>query len=160
MFHMPKLEKIWLMIGVGSLILFLIITGVLGVAMGLHPSDGLTTTIEPEKVEAAPPFNEVGVKQVGPNEYVATILSYTFGYDPLEIRIPKNATVHFQMTSKDVIHGFHIPGTPINLMLTPGHITEYTYTFKKAGEYLFLCHEYCGIAHEIMYGKLIVEEEA
>lgn len=51
MFHMPKLEKIWLMIGVGSLILFLIITGVLGVAMGLHPSDGLTTTIEPEKLK-------------------------------------------------------------------------------------------------------------
>lgn len=159
MFHMPKLEKIWLSIGIGSLIVFLIITGVLGVSMGLNPPDGLKTTIEPEMVEAAPPFNNRGLEQIGPNEYVATILSYTFGYDPIEIRIPKDATVHFQMTSKDVIHGFHVPGTPINLMLTPGHITEYTYTFKEAGEYLFLCHEYCGIAHEVMYGKLIVEDE-
>lgn len=155
---MPKLEKIWLAIGSGSLVLFLIITGVMGVAMGINPPDGLETTVEPEKVDQYEPFNELGLKQIGPNEYKATILSFVFGYEPSIITVPKGATVHFEVTSKDVVHGLHIPGTATNLMLIPGHIAEYTQTFDEPGEYLFLCHEYCGIAHELMYGKIIVED--
>jgi cytochrome c oxidase subunit 2 len=30
-------------------------------------------------------------------------------------------------------------------------------TFDKPGEYLFICHEYCGLAHQTMAGKVIVE---
>jgi len=155
---MPKLEKIWLAIGSASLVLFLIITGVMAVAMGLNPPDGMQTTIEPDKVEAQAPFDNPGVEQIGPNEYKATILSFVFGYDPNTITVPVGSTVHFEVTTKDVVHGFHIPGTPTNLMLTPGHVSEYTQTFNEPGEFLFLCHEYCGIGHEHMYGKIMVED--
>lgn len=155
---MPKLEKIWLIIGVGSLVLFLLITGIMAVSMGLNPPDGMQTTVEPEQVDAHPPFDNPGIEQIGPNEYKATILSFVFGYDPHTITIPKGSTIHFELTSRDVIHGLHIPGTPTNLMLTPGQITEYTQTFHEPGEYLFLCHEYCGIGHEMMYGRIIVED--
>ena len=158
MLHMPKYEKIWLAIGTGSLIAFLLVTGILAVSMGLHPPDGMKKTIEPEKVETTEPFNNPGLEKIGENEYNATIVSFVFGYNPNTITVPKGATVHFKITSKDVVHGFHIPGTPTNLMLTPGHITEYTQTFNKPGEYLFLCHEYCGIGHQAMFGKVIVED--
>ena len=146
---MPKLEKIWLTIGIGSLIIFLLITGVLAVSMGLNPPDGMEATVEPELVDTVP---------IGPNEYEVTVLSFMFGYDPNTITIPKGAKVHFKMTSKDVLHGLHIAGTPLNLMLQPGRVTEYTHTFKEPGEYLFVCHEYCGIGHQVMYGKVIVED--
>lgn len=155
---MPKLEKIWLVIGTASLFLFLVITGVMAVAMGLNPPDGMKTTIEPDKVEAQAPFDNLGVEQIGPNEYKATILSFAFGYDPNTITVPVGSTVHFEATTKDVVHGMHIAGTPVNLMLIPGHIAEYTQTFNEPGEYLFVCHEYCGIGHEVMFGKLIVED--
>ncbi|HEX6594316.1 MAG TPA: cytochrome c oxidase subunit II [Bacillota bacterium] len=158
MFHMPKFEKIWLAIGSGSLVIFLLITGMMAISMGLNPPDGMETTIEPEQVESSAPFNNPGLEKIGKNEYVATITSFVFGYDPNTITVPEGSTVHFQVTSKDVMHGFHIPGTPTNLMLTPGHITEYTQTFNEPGEYLFVCHEYCGIGHEMMFGKIIVEE--
>lgn len=158
MLDMPKLEKIWLAIGIGSLIIFLLITGVLAVSMGLNPPDGMEATVEPELVDTVPPFNDTGVKKIGPNEYEVTMLSFMFGYDPGEVRIPKGAKVHFKLTSKDVVHGFHIAGTPLNLMLVPGRITEYSHTFKKPGEFLFVCHEYCGIGHQVMYGKVIVED--
>lgn len=158
MFHMPKFEKIWLAIGTGSLVLFLLVTGVMAVAMGLNPPDGLATTIEPDQVEAQAPFDHPGLEQIGPNEYKATILSYAFGYDPNTITIPVGSTVHFEVTTKDVVHGLHVPGTPTNLMLVPGHIAEYSQTFNEPGEFLFLCHEYCGIGHELMYGKIIVED--
>lgn len=158
MSDMPKLEKIWLTIGIGSLIIFLLITGILAVSMGLNPPDGMEATIEPELVDTAPPFDNPGVRQIGPNEYEVTMLSFMFGYDPNTISIPKGAKVHFRLTSKDVVHGLHIAGTPLNLMLVPGRITEYTHTFKEAGEFLFVCHEYCGIGHQVMYGKVIVED--
>jgi cytochrome c oxidase subunit 2 len=42
-------------------------------------------------------------------------------------------------------------------MLLPGQIARVTARFPQAGEYPFVCHEYCGIAHHIMAGKVIVE---
>nr|WP_211274914.1 cytochrome c oxidase subunit II [Bacillus marinisedimentorum] len=158
--HMPKYEKIWMAVGTGSLILFLIVLGIMAGWMGLNPSDGMETTVEPENVESTAPFNDPGLKQIGPNEYEATIVSYIFGYTPNQITIPEGATVHFKITSKDIVHGFFVPGTTTNLMALPGHISEYTQTFDKAGEYRFICHEYCGIGHQVMYGSIIVEGKA
>ena len=158
MMHMPKLEKIWLAIGSGSLAVFLIITGMLAVYMGLNPADGMKHTVEPENVETTEPFNNPGLEQIGPNEYRATIVSFVFGYDPNTITVQKGSTVHFQVTSRDVVHGLHIPGTATNMMIAPGHITEYTQTFNEPGEYLMVCHEYCGIGHQVMFGKVIVED--
>ncbi|WP_374720251.1 cytochrome c oxidase subunit II [Parageobacillus toebii] len=158
MLHMPKYEKIWLAVGTGALIVFLLVTGIMAVSMGLHPPNGMKMKMEPENVETTAPFNSPGLKKIGPNEYRATIISYTFGYNPNTITVPKGATVHFQITSKDVVHGFMIPGTTTNLMLIPGHVAEYTQTFNEPGEFLFVCHEYCGIGHQAMYGRVIVKD--
>ena len=158
--QMPKYEKIWLAVGGGALFVFLLVTGILAVVMGLNPPNGMATTALPEKVDTTAPFDQPDIKQVGPNEFEATIVSFVFGYNPNVITIPQGATVHFKMTTKDVVHGFHIPGTPVNAMLVPGHVAEYTHTFDEPGEYLIVCHEYCGIGHQLMYGQLIVEETA
>ena len=61
------------------------------------------------------------------------------------------------MTSIDVVHGFQIEGTRVNMMLLPGQISRLEYTFAEPGEHLLICHEYCGIGHHAMYGKVIVE---
>ena len=45
-------------------------------------------------------------------------------------------------------------------MVIPGYVTEFTVTFPKAGEYLMLCHEYCGLLHHEMQGLVTVEEGA
>ena len=50
-------------------------------------------------------------------------------------------------------------GTNANTMVIPGYVTEFTITFPKPGEYLMMCHEYCGTLHHEMVGALIVEEE-
>jgi cytochrome c oxidase subunit 2 len=56
-----------------------------------------------------------------------------------------------------VIHGLLVGGTRINVMLIPGQITRYSYTFDRPGEYLLMCHEYCGLGHHTMGGKVVVE---
>ena len=57
----PRYERLWLGIGIGTLILFLFITGFMGFSMGLHPTDGMKKTVEPEKVTQSPPFDHPGL---------------------------------------------------------------------------------------------------
>ena len=67
--------------------------------------------------------------------------------------------VTFRVTSPDVIHGLEIVGTNANAMVIPGYVSEFSVTFPKPGEYLMVCHEYCGTLHHEMQGVVIVEEE-
>ncbi|MBM7620241.1 cytochrome c oxidase subunit 2 [Bacillus tianshenii] len=153
--HMHKYEKWWLLIGGGTLILFLSIIGVSAFAMGhTPPSDHMT--INPAKVDETAPFNEPGLKKIGENEYELVMVSQAFSFTPNDIQIPKGATVHFKVTSKDVVHGFAIANTNVNMMITPGHINSITHTFDEAGSYLILCNEYCGAGHQVMSAKIEV----
>ena len=57
-----------------------------------------------------------------------------------------------------MVHGFEIVGTNANTMVIPGYVAQFTTRFTTPGEYLIVCHEYCGLGHHAMMGKLIVEE--
>ena len=85
------------------------------------------------------------------------MVAYIFGYSP-SMKVPVGSTVNFKVTSKDVVHGFAIPGTNVNMMVVPGHINEISHTFDKPGKYLILCNEYCGTGHEIMATTIEVIE--
>lgn len=154
---LPRYERIWLWFGIITLGIFLVITGILGFAMNLHPAEGHTKTVAPEQVRNLPPFNQPGMFKIGEKKYEAVVLAQIFNFLPAESVIPAGSTVHFKVTSPDVVHGIAIPGTNVNMMIVPGHITEFTYTFKRPGEYYMLCNEYCGVGHHVMMAKLIVQ---
>jgi cytochrome c oxidase subunit 2 len=154
--HMPRYERIWLLIGSGTLVVFLVIVGIMGFYLGMHPP-GDMKTIAPEAVRTTPPFDQPGLSQIGPNEYRGAMIAQMFTFLPGNITIPVGSTVHFEVTSPDVVHGLQIPGTNVNMLVVPGHVTQFTYTFKKAGEYLVLCNEYCGTGHQLMMSKIIVQ---
>lgn len=118
---------------------------------------GDTGRIDPAKVLDTAPFNQLGVIETAPGRYEARLLAGIWFFTPPEIRVPEGAEVTFVATSKDVIHGFFLPHADVNAMLIPGQVTRITTRFPTAGEYSFLCHEYCGIAHHIMAGKVVVE---
>ena len=59
--------------------------------------------------------------------------------------------------SADVVHGFMVSGTNANAMLVPGYVTQFTTVFPRAGDYLVVCHEFCGNGHHAMFGRIIVE---
>ncbi|MBF0747587.1 cupredoxin domain-containing protein, partial [Gemella sp. 19428wG2_WT2a] len=61
-------------------------------------------------------------------------------------------------TAVDFIHGFFIPDLKIRADLLPGQLTQVRLTPGKAGEYAFLCDNFCGSGHEEMNGKIIVTE--
>ena len=155
--HMHRLEKIWLSIGVSMLVVFLIILGVMTFGQGIAPPNKHVNHIDPTKVSETAPFDEPQIKQIGDNEYEAVMVAYAFGFDPQPMEVPVGSKVNFKVTSSDVVHGFQIPKTNVNIMVTPGEISEVSHTFDKPGEYLIICNEYCGISHEMMKTTLVVK---
>ncbi|WP_054949615.1 cytochrome c oxidase subunit II [Numidum massiliense] len=154
--HLHRYERIWLTIGSVTLAVFLAILAFQSFALGMGPPSN-TEVIDAKAVETTPPFDQPGIHKIGDKQYEAVIVGLAFGYNPNEIKIPAGSTVHFTMTSKDVVHGFQIAGTNVNAMLTPGYISKISHTFKKPGEYLILCNEYCGTGHQVMMAKVIVQ---
>jgi cytochrome c oxidase subunit II len=123
---------------------------------GIHvPS--VAGRVDPTKVGETAPFNAPGVVQTGPLSYVVVMVGQIWSFTPNEIRVPVGSTVTFVATSRDVIHGLFIPGANVNVMLLPGQVSRVTARFDRVGEFFTACHEYCGIAHHTMGGKVIVE---
>src|SRR5262249_10314313 len=108
-------------------------------------------------VPETPPFNQPGLRQIGPREYEAVIVAQVWNWNPREIRVPAGSKVNFVIASRDVTHGLLIDGTTVNTMILPGQISRMAYTFERPREYLMVCHEYCGAGHHTMSGRVIVE---
>jgi cytochrome c oxidase subunit 2 len=137
-------------------VVFIGLLGYTSLAMGIHlPGHG--GRIDPAEARTTPPFDQPGVSQTGPNQYQAVVLASAWQFQPAELRLPRGAEVTFVATTTDVIHGFHVARTRVNVMLIPGQIARVTYTFDQPGEYLVVCHEYCGAGHHVMSGKVVVE---
>jgi cytochrome c oxidase subunit 2 len=113
--------------------------------------------VVPSRVAQTAPFDAPGVKEIAPGRYEVVLTSQIWTFAPNEIRVPVGSTVTFVATSRDVVHGLFIPRAHVNVMLLPGQIARVTKRFEQVGEYPMLCHEYCGIAHHTMWGKVIVE---
>jgi cytochrome c oxidase subunit 2 len=109
------------------------------------------------KLAETKPFDQPGVVEVKPGRYEATIVAAIWTFTPSEIRVPAGSTVRFTVTSRDVVHGLFIKGANVNLMVLPGQVARATARFDTPGEFPFVCHEYCGIAHHTMWGRVIVE---
>jgi len=153
--HFHKFEKIWLIFGMASLVMFLSIVGVSAFSQDHTPAGGMTT-IDPKKVNETAPFDKPGVTQLDEDTYQATIVAMAFGYNAPELKVPAGKEIIFKVTSTDVVHSFTIDNTNINMMVVPGQITTKTYTFDKPGKYLILCNEYCATGHHMMFTEIEV----
>lgn len=149
-------ELLWILPSIALPVGMLAALLVTAFGAGIH-LPGAEGRIDPTKVTETPPFNAPGVVETGPGHYEVRMTSQIWTFAPNEIKVPAGSTVTFVATSKDVIHGILLPKANVNVMLLPGQISKITARFDKPGEYPFYCHEYCGIAHHTMWGKVIVE---
>jgi cytochrome c oxidase subunit II len=148
-------EKIWMWIGAAIIVLFLGSILVPAVTMAIHPPSHIET-IDPTALGDHPEFASGGVTTDSSGRTVVSVLAGMFAFSPDPIEVPANQPITFRITSGDVIHGFEVVGTNANAMAIPGYVSQFTVTFPKAGEYVIACHEYCGLLHHAMVGKLIV----
>lgn len=124
----------------------------------VHP----VAQIAPADVRTTPPFDQPGLRETAPGEYRATLVARMWAYDPYadpavdSIALPTGAKVTFELASPDVIHGFKILNTDVNVMVIPGQVSQISHTFDEPGTYLAVCHEYCGAGHQFMYVNIVV----
>jgi len=84
-------------------------------------------------------------------EVLVTVDARWFEFNPSEVRVKQGDIVTIKVNNLDVIHGITIPelGVSGNEVLT--------FKAGKSREFLFYCNNFCGVNHEDMVGKLIVE---
>jgi cytochrome c oxidase subunit 2 len=104
-----------------------------------------------------PNFDPPGVVQIDSTHYVVVMASYNWVFRPNEVRVPVGAEVTFRVRSEEDYHGIAIIGTPVFLSFQQNEESEATHTFTEAGEYPWVCAEYCGAGHPYMTGMVIVE---
>lgn len=149
-------EVAWILPSVAIPISFMVAIVITAFAVGIAVP-GAAGRVDPKALSTTAPFDQPGLRELAPGRYEAVIIGQVFLWEPKEITIPAGSKVTFIITSKDVIHGMKIENTPVNVMVVPGQISRVTATFTKPGEYLVVCHEFCGGGHHTMYGKIIVK---
>jgi cytochrome c oxidase subunit 2 len=150
-------ERRWAII-VGLIITLLV---AMMVVTGLHwaampPSR--VEIIDPTTLHLSGEFVEsnLGTSVAADGKVVVRLIAQQYSFEPQCILVPAEVPVTFRATSTDTIHGFVVGTTNANVMLIPGFVATFTTTFRKAGEHLMPCHEYCGTGHEAMWGRVQV----
>ena len=170
MMHIHRSERMYMIASIVLLVIFSLAVGISGFVYGIQLPQP-EARVDPRTI-ATPgasqyPFGDPvaeRVRELAPGKYEVYILAQMWKYSPGSvfygepaITIPAGSTVTFYVTSKDVQHGFRIQNTNVSFMVLPGQVSKLTATFDEPGEYTIVCHEYCGVAHQTMFGKIIVE---
>ncbi len=155
-FRFYVFESLWILPSIAIPIAMMVAIALSAFAIGIQ-LPGVAGRVDPQTLASSPPFDQPGLRQLAPGRYEVVIVAQTWQFTPNEIRVPAGSTVTFIATSKDVTHGLKIENTDVNMMLLPGQVSRLTTRFNTPGEYLFICQEYCGVGHHLMFGKVIVE---
>jgi cytochrome c oxidase subunit 2 len=121
-----------------------------------------TETIDPATLHINGEFVETNLgTMVEPDGSVTVrVLANQYSFTPSCIVVPNGTPVRFRGTAADVVHGFSITQSNVNLMLIPGYISNFRTRFAKAGEHAMPCHEYCGVGHAAMWARVRIVDKA
>jgi cytochrome c oxidase subunit 2 len=156
-------EKLWLVAALVLIIGFIATVTYGAVGAGVKMVDDSGGTVDPANLDQHEKFGTPGVYKTGANSYDVYVIARQFLFEPgtsQPVRVPANSRVTFHVTSSDVIHGFEVAGTNVNIMAVPGQVAKVTVRFDEAGEHGIVCHEYCGAGHHTMAGSMVVVPES
>jgi cytochrome c oxidase subunit II len=155
--HVERWEGIWIRVSLVMVVVFVTCITIAAVAWNITVP-GRIARVDPNNLDApGSPFANPGLREIAPGKYEAWMVAQAWMFTPSQITVPQGAEVTFYVTSRDIQHGFRIMDTNANVMLLPGQVSRVVARFKEPGTYNIICHEYCGLAHQTMYGQVIVE---
>ena len=154
--HVDRYERYWMWASTGMLVLFLAAIVLTAVAGSAHPPSHIET-VDPDRIAIDGEFVAPAVTARPDGGVTVSMRAEMYFFRPEVVRVPAGKPVTFRITSPDVLHGFQVVGTNVNVTVSPGYVSEVTTTFARPGEYLVVCNEYCGLAHHLMQSKVIVE---
>lgn len=147
---------------VGAIILFL---ACMMAYMSLHWASMppvRTETIDPATLHIAGEFVEtnLGTALEPDGSVTLRVVANQYSFTPQCIVLPTDTPVTIRATAADVVHGFSIASTNVNMMLVPGYISNFRARFQEPGEHLMPCHEYCGTGHAAMWAHVQLVDKA
>ena len=153
-----RTERRWFMIMATMLVVMLAVVVVTGVAGALHPSSNVEV-IDSRTLHLGGEFVESNLgTAIEPNgSATVRLIAEQYDFVPYCVRVPAQTPVKFRLTSADVIHGFLLPDTNVNTMVVPGFVAEVRTSFAQPGAYHMPCNEFCGLGHQGMWTRVIVE---
>ena len=119
-------------------------------------------TANPQTLHISGEFIESNLgSAIEPDESVTVrIVGQQYSFTPQCIVVPTDTPVTFRAASADVVHGFLIQNSNVNLMVVPGYVSTLSTRFSKPVESNMPCHEYCGTGHEGMWARVHVIEKS
>ena len=131
------------------------------IVTGLHwasmpPSRVETVNVKTLHIKGEFVESNLGTALGADGKVTVRLVAQQYSFVPACIVVPADMPVTFRGTSSDAMHGFIVGTTNANTMLIPGFVATFTTTFRKTGEQLMPCHEYCGIGHEAMWARVQV----
>jgi cytochrome c oxidase subunit 2 len=101
--------------------------------------------------------HEEGIAPVvpAPPGEVYVVAKQFFWYPILKLRSGQTYRLH--LSSVDFQHGFSLQPLNMNFQVVPGYDHVITIQPQMPGTYPIVCNEFCGIGHQNMVGKIIVE---
>jgi len=117
--------------------------------------------LDPKTLHLSGEFAEQNLGTTVGSDGTVTVraIATQFMFVPKCIAVPANRPVTLRFASPDVIHGLLITGTNVNTMVVPGYVAQVHTEFKKSGDLLMPCHEYCGLGHSEMWSTVQVMPE-
>jgi cytochrome c oxidase subunit II len=156
-----RIERRWAAVAVAVIALLVVMAVFAGVHQAVLPQSRVET-VDPLRLHLAGEFIESNLGSALEPDGSVTVraIGQQFSFTPSCILVPTDTPVTFRVTSADVVHGFLITGTTVNLMLVPGFVSSIPARFDTPGERLMPCDEFCSMGHEGMWGRVTVVDKA
>jgi cytochrome c oxidase subunit II len=150
-------ERRWTIV-VAIIMVFIVLTMVVTALHWAAMPPSRVETIDPRTLHISGEFVEsnLGTTLSPDGKAIVRLIAQQYSFEPQCIVVPAEMPVTFRATATDVIHGFVVGTTNANVMLIPGFVATFTTTFRRTGEHLMPCHEYCGTGHEAMWARVQV----
>jgi len=156
-----RAEHRWAVVATALMVLLIVMAVFAGVHQMVLPQSGIET-VDPRTLHLKGEFIEsnLGSALLPDGSVMVRAIGQQYSFTPQCILVPTDTPITFRVTSADVVHGFLIAGTTINLMLVPGYVSTIPVRFSTPGERHMPCHEFCGLGHEGMWGRIKVIDKA
>lgn len=155
--HIDPLEKKWVYLSLFLAVATMFVLGFYALEANIMPPSNVET-IDSVSLQLSDEFKEdnLGVKSNPDGTVTVTMVAARYGFYPEKVTVPQNTPVTIRIASADVLHGLHAPGTNFNTMVVPGYVSKLTTLFPRAGDFVLMCNEYCGLGHNYMWSRLSI----
>jgi cytochrome c oxidase subunit 2 len=156
-----RVERHWAAVATALVTLLVVMAVFAGVHEASLPQSRVET-VNPRTLHLQGEFIESNLGSALEPDGTVTVraIGQQYSFTPQCILVPTDTQITFRVTSADVVHGFLITGTTINLMLVPGYVSSIPARFDTPGDRHMPCQEFCGLGHEGMWGRIKIIDKA